>query len=225
MNKQPTHVREQDESTDYQYALYRIKRTLETIVNTKGQESTIVAIPPAGDSENSDAGHYGGYDIPSMLGVREIMQETPLSEGFAQSNSKSAPQTPKAVNSSAFPRTTIPFCYYSQATCVSATQNCTGHGQCYLKYTDKVSEDEKADECWTCGCHSTVEQRGKGNKTTVWGGPACQKKDISVPFYLFAVFGVGMTAMIAWGIGQLYSIGEEGLPSVLGAGVAPSVRK
>ena len=57
-------------------------------------------------------------------------------------------------------------------------------------------------------------------KTTQWGGFACQKKDVSVPFILFATFGVFMAAVIAGGIGLLYNMGAEPLPSVIGAGVA-----
>lgn len=38
-------------------------------------------------------------------------------------------------------------------------------------------------------------------------------------FWLFAGFGVAMAAAIAWGVGLLFSMGGEELPSVLGAGV------
>lgn len=57
-------------------------------------------------------------------------------------------------------------------------------------------------------------------KSVQWGGTACEKKDISVEFWLFASFGVAMTALVAGGIGMLYSMGAEELPSVIGAGVA-----
>ena len=57
-------------------------------------------------------------------------------------------------------------------------------------------------------------------KTVHWGGPACQKKDVSMPFFLLAGLTIGLIAVVAWGIGLLISIGQEDLPSVIGAGVA-----
>ena len=57
-------------------------------------------------------------------------------------------------------------------------------------------------------------------KTTQWGGPACQKKDISAAFWLLAGFSIVMMATVSWGVGLLFSIGQEDLPSVIGAGVA-----
>jgi hypothetical protein len=53
-----------------------------------------------------------------------------------------------------------------------------------------------------------------------WGGTACEKKDVSVEFWLFASFGVAMTGLVAGAIGLLYIMGAEELPSVIGAGVA-----
>ena len=52
-----------------------------------------------------------------------------------------------------------------------------------------------------------------------WGGGACEKKDVSVPFLLFAGFGTAMFAVVAGAIGMLYSMGSQDLPSVLAAGV------
>ena len=57
-------------------------------------------------------------------------------------------------------------------------------------------------------------------KTTQWGGPACQKKDVSVPFFLLAGFTIAILATVTWAVGLLFSVGQEKLPSVIGAGVA-----
>ena len=57
-------------------------------------------------------------------------------------------------------------------------------------------------------------------KTVYWGGPACQKKDISVPFFLLAGLSIGLVGAVTWGVGLLMSVGSEELPSVIGAGVA-----
>lgn len=60
---------------------------------------------------------------------------------------------------------------------------------------------------------------GKNIKSIQWGGAACEKKDISVPFFLFAGFGVAMMAVVVGSIGLLYGMGKEELPGVIGAGV------
>ena len=123
------------------------------------------------------------------------------------------------------PRTTIPSCYIDEDSCVTATGNCTGHGACSLKWTEHDSDEEMGAECWACACTPTIlvagdGPDGAGRKTVYWGGPACQKKDVSVPFWLFAGFGIAMTSAVTYGIGMLYSMGEADLPSVLGSGVA-----
>jgi hypothetical protein len=58
------------------------------------------------------------------------------------------------------------------------------------------------------------------NKTTFWSGPACQKKDVSAPFFLIAGFTIFIVGIASWGIGLLFGIGQEDLPGVIGAGVA-----
>lgn len=60
---------------------------------------------------------------------------------------------------------------------------------------------------------------GKNVKTVQWGGSACERKDVSMPFFLFAGFGVFMTALVVGAVGMLYGMGSEELPSVIGAGV------
>lgn len=61
---------------------------------------------------------------------------------------------------------------------------------------------------------------GKGVKTIEWAGPACSKKDVSMPFWLLAGISIALVATVSWGVGLLFSIGQEELPSVIGAGVA-----
>ena len=62
-------------------------------------------------------------------------------------------------------------------------------------------------------------------KVTYWGGPACQKKDISVQFWLFVGSGVVLAFLVSAGIGMLYTMGAEELPSVIGAGVSGPTKK
>src|SRR5437667_179983 len=79
--------------------------------------------------------------------------------------------------------------------------------------------DEAEVSCYACGCEATIIETNNGIKKTYWGGSACQKKDVSVPFFLLAGFTIIMVGVVSWAIGLLYSIGEEKLPSVIGAGV------
>ncbi|OAP63240.1 hypothetical protein AYL99_02467 [Fonsecaea erecta] len=106
----------------------------------------------------------------------------------------------------------IPACFASQSACENTTNSCSGHGSCYKAHSN----------CFKCRCTSTlVRVNEDGTKKTVtWGGNACQKKDVSVPFIMFATFGVVMTALVVGAIGMLYSMGAQELPSVIGAGVA-----
>ncbi|SZF01880.1 unnamed protein product [Blumeria hordei] len=116
-------------------------------------------------------------------------------------------------------------CHKSLDLCVSSTNNCTGHGECFKKYGDR----DKGD-CYTCGCKATndtvtwAKGTKKGWKITYWGGSACHKEDISGAFWLISVFSVTAIAVVGWGIGMLFSIGAESLPGVIGAGVSSKPR-
>ena len=131
--------------------------------------------------------------------------------------------TSKPESSSSHLSTMMPVCHASNETCSEATNNCSGHGTCYRKYTS-INADPDSDahvDCYACKCGSTVVRENADGtvKTVQWGGPACQKKDVSVPFFLLAGFTVLIVVVVAYAIGLLYSIGDEELPSVIGAGV------
>lgn len=114
----------------------------------------------------------------------------------------------------------FPSCFNSMESCRNATNDCSGHGSC------KASRSNK--NCFQCKCgRTTIRTNEDGTKkTNLWAGGACQKKDISVEFTLFAVFGVTMAMLIMGVIGMMYSMGSQELPSVIGAGVAgPAARK
>ena len=114
----------------------------------------------------------------------------------------------------------LPSCFISLESCEHLTRNCTGHGTCAKIY----SGTDKERPCFRCACKADVEKSADGTviKTTRYGGPACQKKDIAVQFWLLAGFAIVMAFLLSWGIGLLYNIGQEELPSVLGAGVPGS---
>ena len=111
----------------------------------------------------------------------------------------------------------LPSCFRSMEICEQETKNCTGRGECKQIYEDK--EGDKS--CFRCACKAKEVKDENGNiiKRTGYGGPACQKRDISFQFWLIAGFSIAMIFLISWGVGLLYSIGQEELPSVLGAGV------
>lgn len=136
----------------------------------------------------------------------------------------SAPDTPimpKLQQSKTTPSTLMPVCHASNSSCVTATNNCSGHGHCYLKYASK--DEAIASDCYACKCEKTVIQNPDGTvKTVQWGGAACQKKDVSTPFFLLAGITILTVAAISSGIKMLFSVGQEELPSVIGAGVGIS---
>lgn len=122
-------------------------------------------------------------------------------------------------------RKTIPSCFQSYNSCVAATGNCTGHGLCLDKYENDTTSRAV---CFSCACLATVDHRpgkdgvGAGRSTTHWGGNMCQKIDVSTPFWLIAGFTVVIVGAVSFAIGLLFSVGEEKLPGVIGAGVSRS---
>lgn len=115
--------------------------------------------------------------------------------------------------------TTVPSCFASQNACETATSSCSGHGLC----VDRWGNDGTADACFFCYCSSTVEKDAKDvAHVYYWGGATCQKRDVSTPFWLFAGVGITLAATVAFSIGLLFSVGEEKLPGVIGAGVSRS---
>ena len=133
-------------------------------------------------------------------------------------------------------RAAIPSCFPSLTSCVNVTNNCTGgHGICKDRYaandgkgSDDAAKRVRADDdkpavCFACHCMATLnrpEEEGKGLSTTHWGGNACQKIDVSVPFWLITGFTVAIIGALTFAIGLLFSVGQEKLPGVIGAGVS-----
>ena len=119
----------------------------------------------------------------------------------------------------------LPACFPSLSSCESLTRNCTGHGSCALKYSDLSSDPKKS--CYTCQCSPSVAKDSEGRvSTTYWGGPACQKRDVSVQFWLIALFTIAMVGLVSFAVGSVWGMGDEELPSVIGAGVSgPVARK
>jgi hypothetical protein len=91
---------------------------------------------------------------------------------------------------------------------------------------NKYEEGDSA-KCFACSCKATVLKPGeglelKGRKTQHWGGNMCQKEDVAVQFWLIAGFTVTIVLAVGFAVGLLFSVGEEKLPGVIGAGVSRS---
>ncbi|KAI2638465.1 hypothetical protein GGS21DRAFT_488548 [Xylaria nigripes] len=114
---------------------------------------------------------------------------------------------------------TVPNCFASQSACESATNSCSGHGTCVNRWAG----ENTANTCFFCHCEKTIDTDAEGRKhVSHWGGGMCQKRDVSTPFWLFAGVTITLVATVAFSIGLLFSVGEEKLPGVIGAGVSRS---
>ncbi|KAI1138083.1 hypothetical protein F5Y05DRAFT_50537 [Hypoxylon sp. FL0543] len=122
--------------------------------------------------------------------------------------------------SAARPPALLPSCFGSFNACVSATDSCSGHGQCINKW-GRLDLDESKNACFFCHCMATNETDALGRVSFYhWGGSSCQKRDVSTPFWLFAGVSIALVGTIAFAIGLLFNVGEEKLPGVIGAGVS-----
>ncbi|KAG7293687.1 hypothetical protein NEMBOFW57_003743 [Staphylotrichum longicolle] len=102
----------------------------------------------------------------------------------------------------------LPQCFQSANSCMTQTNSCpaTAASKRQQRQRDHVSRRELL----------------RGRKTVHWGGNMCQKEDISVPFWLIAGFTITIVGAVSFAIGLLFSVGEEQLPGVIGAGVSRS---
>jgi hypothetical protein len=118
------------------------------------------------------------------------------------------------------PLTLAPVCYGSNSSCTESTNSCSGHGVCYKKSGTE-------GDCYACRCHDTLVKNEDGTERLVrWGGAACQKKDISSPFFLISGVTIAIIVIIGTAIGMIYSVGTAELPGVISAGVgAPRTQK
>ncbi|KAI4149486.1 MAG: hypothetical protein L6R39_002495 [Caloplaca ligustica] len=211
-------------STKETTAIRDLSRTLSSLLDpSSGHETNVVLLPPPSQkTRRTSTSQYGSYAMPNSkpLQARELQSEAPLTapsppEISLPSHHHSTPQT---LKSSSVPKPGIlPVCHPSLEKLNEATNNCSGHGTPYLKL-DGTSE--KRANCYACKCKKTVIHRGNGVKTIEWAGPACSKKDVSQQFWLLAGITIGLVATASWGVGLLFSVGQEELPSVIGAGVA-----
>lgn len=192
----------------------------------------VVLMPETSRMSKSKKNPYGSYEKISQAPIarrskptEEPMTESPsiLTTPIHYSN-KQVQTSNASDNSTITPITGIPkLCHSTIESCRNATNNCSGHGECYRKYGGK---GEAAGSCYTCICKPTLKTiplpGGKENGTTFqyWGGAACHKQDVSGAFWLIFLFSVVIIGITGWAIGMIFSIGEEKLPGVIGAGVS-----
>ena len=164
--------------------------------------------------KRSDNSYHLGSLIP-----REAPEE-PLSDDAVSVTDVRPSATTHRAASSSVQTGPIPTCFPSKLECESRTNNCTGHGECLFKFKDK--QGNKEYECYGCLCTKPETRKNPdgSKKTTYFGGGACQKKDVVMPFWLLTGVTVFFLFIVSWGIGLLYSMGNEDLPSVIGAGVS-----
>ena len=200
---------------------------------TLGFSTTTVMMPASRTHSKRAANPWGAYQLPSKEARREPLnaQASLASTPLSSPNLGDSPAMISAEDQNPV-RGILPSCFDSMVTCQRQTHNCSSHGQCTLLHKGRGSGSNKESvDCYGCACKPTVEHVGEDKgmeskrKVTYWGGPACQKKDISVQFWLFVGTGVILAFLVASGIGMLYSMGSEELPSVIGAGVSGPVRK
>ncbi|KAJ4287211.1 hypothetical protein N0V90_012609 [Kalmusia sp. IMI 367209] len=226
-----------------QELLSTVLSTLPDLTSQYAEDSfgiTLVMMPPSSSHSKRTAHPYGSYDLPSNLHARREPTEAPISLSTPKPATSPNPAVPDLEdfpvvtqadggNDTTPPLGILPRCFASKTACIEATNQCSGHGECSV-IQKKSGGKTGPKDCYGCVCKPTfirlndtgMEQR---RRTTHWGGPACQKKDISVPFWLFVTSGVLFAFLISGGIGLLYSVGSEELPGVIGAGVSGPSRK
>lgn len=197
--------------------------------------TVVILMPKSTRLSNSPSNPYGLYEKVSQSTLGRRQAEEIISGTAAVTSTQPHTVSKQASNSSAtaapFLKGVQPVCHSTLESCQTLTNDCSGHGSCYKKYGG-------GSACFTCACATMNEtywfSGDPGNKKAPadkkayrlvnYGGPACQKKDISGPFWLIAGFTIVIIGLVSWAIGMMFSIGEEKLPGVIGAGVSSKVR-
>jgi uncharacterized protein DUF3844 len=169
---------------------------------------TVLAMPPGKQ-------HYTTTWGPKLQ--RRSESEALLAASIKGSVKSKAQSQP--VSSSPLGVNAVPARYSSLDSCERTTKNCTGHGECVRLSSESVGD--RTNDIFGCVCNkpSVRTNQDGSKKTTYYAGSACQKVDISQPFWLLAGTTIFLLTVVSLGVGMLYSMGSEELPSVIGAGV------
>ena len=173
-------------------------------------ETTVILLPASGQASKWS-------DKIQELRRRQSPAEQVISDYPVESEAPTSESTTDDPAAIFYASTgSIPSCFGSEDSCQQSTGNCSGHGSCLNKYA-KADGSEGKESCYVCHCLSTVSDSGS---LTHWAGPTCAKKDVSVAFWLFAGFTIVMVGVLTLSVSMLFSVGEEKLPGVIGAGVS-----
>jgi len=193
---------------------------LEKFVSDGDLEVLLVLLPES--SRSSKLNHWSAAAAGASSDLRRRRDtEMVITD---QENTKATPTAKKPASSSS---TSLPSdeviqsCYSTFDKCMDVSNSCSGHGECVNKYSAS-SKPEGSRKCFACVCKATIVKSPQGHKMVHWGGNMCQKKDISVQFWLIAGFSITIVGAVTFAIGLLFSVGEETLPGVIGAGVSRS---
>jgi hypothetical protein len=184
-------------------------------------QTLIMVLPQVADVSGSERWSDKPQELRRRQAERPIVpiseEEDEEEEDAIVANDETPATSPEALFVSS---KSVPACFKSKDSCVNGTNDCSGkHGECRNKWAAADGSDGK-DVCYTCHCLAT--RNSTSGSVTHWGGATCQKKDVSVPFWLFAGFTLFMVGILALAIGLLFNVGEEKLPGVIGAGVSRS---
>ena len=204
-------------------------KALASLASSRASSLTFLFVPSASGSTKPSKKPFGLTKRDSK--ALRAPQEKPLlsagNSGPAAAEASFVPSEPVSPNFAASKVLSgpIPTCFSSKHACEQRTNNCTSHGECILKWSTDTTNDEGSiskQDCFGCACTKPDVRKNKdgSKKTTNYGGAACHKKDIVFPFWLLAGTTVAIMSIIGFGLGMLYDMGNQELPSVIGAGVS-----
>jgi Domain of unknown function (DUF3844) len=195
--------------------LYAILKDLE------GSSLSIMFMPSSSKCSKRATNAYG---FALSKRAAKAQREEILSEAQSSAKPSSTVENTSPFLATKVLKGAVPTCFSSKHNCEIGSNNCTSHGSCILKFSAEVKNEDGSttkNDCFGCACKAEVkENKDGGKKTTKYGGPACNKKDIVMPFWLIGGTSVFLIFILSWGLGLLYSMGGEELPSVIGAGVS-----
>jgi hypothetical protein len=214
-----------DRSGQYQKQTLYLRRAITELHRLSEEDPlavTLVLMPSESYSDKRSVNSYGFTSLKRRsTGPQGRATEALLSpaasdrSGAAPKLQPSSQPRPASPALNALPRTPIPSKFNSRLACERTTNNCTGHGVCKFLYNETIANQNH--EYFGCAC---TKPEVHGQKTTWFGGAACQKKDVAAPFWLLTSVTVLLVSIVSMGIGLLFSMGSEELPSVIGAGVS-----
>jgi hypothetical protein len=191
----------------------RIINTIQALAASNKMETVLMAVPAS--ASLSSRSEYNKQRRALDTTQEQVINEDdkPKSEHVDSSR----PSTSDFHNFATRPKGRVPAVFASRNACETTTDFCSGHGRCFNKFSSTSK-----NQAWSCRCNSTYESDhgGKSNTMYNWGGNACEKIDISIPFWLILGFTVTIIGVVGASISLLFSVGEEKLPGVIGAGVS-----